>query len=461
MSVLSTARWQGEPIKLVINFNTNTHYTVYSDKYYDQSSQNFIKDIKFHISEGNNKVNPLGIAASNSINIQIYDENNNLNPSNTNSPYYGLMVNGIEIKAYISYDGSTWSDYGTFYTTSWSGGFSDGWHGLVSISAEDRLNTIGNKDMPNIPAFNEVLASNLIAYVFNAIGLQAAEYSIDSSIDRTLGFAVVKGNKVRDFINNVCQLLFARVIVDRQNTIRFVSALELYTGYNELTIGSEYTGSFSNKINNNIDYTKVKVIYLSGQGIKEGEIDRITGVDLSVGLNELSGIVFDKTVLAIGNIGVYFDKTDSNASIDGVSYQAYQNGITIQINVNGEAIENATIIIYGTILETIDGFIQMLAHPGTVGGQGIGIGGKTFEFETKQLMSSSDANTLCTALVNYINTIGNTFTIKGSALTPQLYTGDKLIIEDTDTIYDANYKIIELVIEFGENYNLDVTLLKI
>lgn len=461
MAVLSTEKWQGEPLKININFNDSTTYTVYSDKDYSPNSQNFIKSAKFHLSEGNNKVNPLGVATSNSLNLQIYDEDNYLNPSNTDSPYYGMMINGIEIKAYISYDGSTWDDYGTFYVTNWSGSFSEGWHGMVSISAEDRMNSIGNLDMPYIPAFNEITVSDLVTYVFDKIGIDSNEFQIDSLVNRTLGYAVIKGNKVRDFLNNICQLCLARVVIDRHNIIRFVLATNLYTGHNTLTIGSEYTGSFSNKISNTIDYTKVKVVYLSSNGLKYDHIADLGDVNLVVGENTLSGITFNKTAMAISQVDVMFDDTESNAVITSVSYEAYQNGITLTINVSGEAISGANIRIYGTILETIDRYIEMNVHPNTIGGSVVGLGGRTFDFDTKQLMTSVRASAICLALKSYVNTIGNTFMISGSALTPQLYTGDELIIDNTDTMYDGNYKIIGLEIEFGENYQLDCTLLKL
>ena len=71
----------------------------------------------------------------------------------------------MEIDLYISYDGTNWSPYGKWYATSWDGAFSEGWHGMINVSAEDKLNTIGNYELPELPAYANVQAGDLIANV--------------------------------------------------------------------------------------------------------------------------------------------------------------------------------------------------------------------------------------------------------------------------------------------------------
>ena len=147
------------------------------------------------------------------------------------------MVNGVEVEIFISYDGLTWSPYGKWYVTSWRGVFSDGWHGTVEINAEDRLNAIGNLDLPNLPAYANVQAGDLIANVFNGVGIGTNEYTIDPVLNTELMYGVAQGGKVRDFLNNICQLLFARIIIDREGIIRFVPALSYYNNCNEIELG--------------------------------------------------------------------------------------------------------------------------------------------------------------------------------------------------------------------------------
>ena len=161
MSVIENKYWQGEPLKAVIKFDENTEYTVFTNTE-QTSDSNWIYKASFSLSEGNNKVNPLGISTSNRVTLQIYDKDDSLSPANTKSTLYGKVVNGVEIDLYISYDlGKTYESYGIFYATSWDGAFSEGWHGMINLSAEDKLNTIGNYDLPELPAYANVQAGDL------------------------------------------------------------------------------------------------------------------------------------------------------------------------------------------------------------------------------------------------------------------------------------------------------------
>lgn len=455
MSVLDTINWNGEPLKLVIKFDNNNLYTVYSDKYYDSNSNNFIKEVNFSLSEGNSKVNPLGIAVSNNINIKLYDENDYLSPANINSPYYGKIVNGVEMNLFISYDGASWEPYGTYYATAWSGGFEEGWHGIVNVSADDKLNTIGNMDLPELPAYANVEAGDLIANVMEGIGINTSEYTIDPSINKNMMFGIVAGSKVRDFLNNICQLLLARVIIDRQNIIRFVPALRVYDQGNELDIDSNYTGTLVNKNNSNIDYNKVAVKYLEGGSITRGSLFRDDSHTLSVGNNTITDITFNHRALSIEQIKVLFDKNKYDSNIASMSYRGYQNGIQLDIEVTGEDILECNLIGEGLLISTTDRYIVLDIDNSTI------IGGRTYEFDTKQMMNGSTAQSIATELRNYISIISRNIVMSGTALTPKLYIGDKVVISNTDTLYDGTYKVIGINLMFGENYSMDVTMIRV
>ena len=149
MAIISNKMWRGEYLKCVIKFDTNTTYTVYNNP--DGgilNNVNYIESASFSLKDGNTNVNPLGINESSVLYLKLYDVDDYLSPLNTSSPYYGKMNNGVEIDMFISYDGSTWSDYGVWFVTSWSGGYSIGGHDMTSITCEDRINVIGNMDLP-------------------------------------------------------------------------------------------------------------------------------------------------------------------------------------------------------------------------------------------------------------------------------------------------------------------------
>ena len=172
MAVIEEKYWNGEPLKAVIHFDIGLEYTVYSDNVVDGTG-NYIQNIAFSLTEGNCNVNPLGISISNSISMSIYDTEDRLSTTNKSSIYYGKIVNGVRIELFISYDKVNWEPYGEWYTTSWSGEFSDGSHGLISLTAEDKLNTIGAMEMPKVKAYNNEHAANMIADVFRRSSLES------------------------------------------------------------------------------------------------------------------------------------------------------------------------------------------------------------------------------------------------------------------------------------------------
>ena len=73
MALIEYKYWKGEPLKVVINFDNNLKYTVYTDKR-DGLIILYIKH--FSLSEG---ILELIIElVSNKVNLIIYDENDNL-----------------------------------------------------------------------------------------------------------------------------------------------------------------------------------------------------------------------------------------------------------------------------------------------------------------------------------------------------------------------------------------------
>ena len=454
MATLNNKNWRGEPLKATIYFSDSLTYTVYNKKSYSDSP-NFIESLSLRLTEGNNKVNPLGISSSNSITLKIFDMQDNLSPANKNSPYAGKMVNGIKINLEISYDGVTWDPYGQYYSTSWSGTFSDGYNGLVSINADDKLNTIGNLELPELPAYSNVKIRDLIAYVMEGLNISTSEYSIDPSLDDSLTYGIVAGSKVRDFLNNVCQLMFARVIIDREGIIRFIPALNTYSNSNELTISREYTGSLSNKINSNINYNKVAVKYLEAGDTSTEQLFNDSNHILSEGANKITDISFKFRALSIEQVTVLYEPNETNSYIDKISYRGYQNGIELDIDVSNGPINNCQIIGYGTIVSTYTKEITAPVDDTAV------IGGSTFTFDTKQMLTKAEASQLLNKLQEYMTKIGRNIIISGSALTPRLYIGDKLNIENTNTLYDGSYKVIDVDITYSENYELSATLIRL
>lgn len=454
MAVISTKTWQGEPLKAVIKFATGVEYTVYSDQKI-ASDGNWIYTADFSYKEGTSSVNPLGVSTSNTVNISIYDADDNLSPANTNSIYYGKIVNGVEIDLFISYDNINWSNYGVWYATSWGGSFNNGYHNMVSVSAEDKLNTIGNYDLPELPAYANVTAGDLINNVFVGLGMTSSDYYIDPSINKNLLYGVTAGIKVREFFNNICQLLFARVVMSRAGVVMFVPALSIYNNCNELSIDHSYVGSLQNKNTNAVNYNKIKVKYLEAGAISRANLFKDTTHSLVVGTNVISDITFKNKVLSIEQIDCLYESAASLAEVTSLYYQAYQNGIIMTLVLAGENTSSCELRGEGVIVSTTDKNVSVNVDNASV------IGGITFEFDTKQMMSVEDATTIANYLKTYISVVSKNITMSDVPLTPKLYIGDKLTITGTDTMYDGIYKITTLSITFGEDYSMSMALIRV
>ena len=76
-------------------------------------------------------------------------------------------------------------------------------------------------------------------------------------------------------------------------------------------------------------------------------------------------------------------------------------------------------------------------------------------------MSSADADLLCANIAQYIKINSKNVVMSGTAITPKLYLGDKVTLSNTGTFYDGVYKVIELNIRFGDDYNMDMTLVRL
>ena len=456
MAKLEELQWRGEPLRAKIYFTDTEVYEVYTDtSYTEPRSSSFIKQASFRLSEGNNNVNPLGISSSNTVSLQIYDENDYLTPTNTDSPYYNYLVSGIRMDIEISYNGTVFEPFGTWYITSWGGGFSDGWHSLVTVGASDRLNTIGSLDLPLLRAYSNVQASVLIGAVMNGIGISGSEYTIDSRINSSLMYGVAQGTKVRDFLNNICQLLFARVIVDMNGIIRFVPALETYLNGNELDLTPDNTGSLSSKTNSNINYNKLKVVYLEAGETTRETIINDNSHQLIKGANLITDITFSKKVLSVETVETIYEQTDDNAEVTDITFAAYQDGIQLNITAANGPINSLTIYGTGMVASTTERNVELDLVDASV------IGGSTFSFDTKQMMTKADAQQIANKLKQYLIKMSKNIILQGTVLTPKLFTGDTINIGGTGTSYDGSYKVTAIELTMGENYSSNVTLIRL
>ena len=445
MSILTNHFWNGEYLKCIIKFGDGTEYVTYNNN--NLSNSNFIYKASFSLKDGNNSVNPLGINESSVLYLQVYDKNDYLSPLNTDSPYYGQMHHGVEIDMFISYDGSTWDDYGVWYVTNWSGSFNTGGHGIANITCEDRLNILGNMDIPKLPAYADVYSGSLIRSVLTSCGVANEDIIIDASCNVWMYYGVYNGKKVRDFLNNVCQVIEARIIVDRHNKIRVIPSLALKENYNEIDLNGSELGGLQNKVTRASEYNRIDIKYLNIIDKDRKELFR-KKISFNSGFNRSDEIRFYSRALSVENIG--FEGAGSE-NIGNIDFTAYQNGIVIDATCSS-AVTDVTVFGYGIVADTKEEIIS---------GDVRNTGGKTFTFNTNQMMSKDNASSLLSSIINYINNIKNQIAVNGTILTPKLDIGDLVVIDNTNSVYDGRYRVSNIDINFSSDYNVDCTLVRL
>ena len=284
-----------ENYEVTLVFDENTRAVYYTTPN-DPSETSFVDSLSFNLHDAITEGNPLGVATSNTCTLSILDTNNYLLPTNVNSPYFGKMINGVKVLIRKSSDGENWENYGTFYTFGWSGGYSNGGYKVVSISCQDRLNIIRSKEIPDIKAYQGIQAGQLLADVFQGLGLSSSEYQIDARLNFSLPYGVAQGTKVGTFLDNICQLLFARIIIDRDNIIHVVPALLEMQNYKNITVDINELGETIATNNSTIDYNKVEVTYLTATSIEQKVLAKKSGLSLVEGENVISNIKFHSKV---------------------------------------------------------------------------------------------------------------------------------------------------------------------
>ena len=436
----------GEQLRATIKFPSGD-YIALTDKP-DTTLDKLLLSAEFSLSDGNTGINPVGSMASNSASLVIYDADDKLSPGNQASPYHGEIVNGVKVLLEIKGD-DDWQPYGTWYTTGWSGAYYDGAADAVRVSLEDRLNTLGQLPLPKVSAYKDIAVDALITNVMTAAGVSAEELYIDPALNQTVSYGIAQGDKLRDFINSVCQMVFARVFVNRDNVICFYPALSTLATGNIWTLTPDELGSLYNKNEAAINYSSVKLSYYEPDAVvKEVLFDKV--LDLDAGTNEITDITPTGKVISIEQV----DITAQDATVQGLQVTAFQDYINLNITLS-EADAEVSVVGIGYTLGNKLSYATANISNSAISGAGV------LPFDTYQILTPSQANALAQQVASFVQVVSRSFGVSGTPLTPFIYTGDKIVIEDTGTHYDGTYKVTQATIRFAEGYGVDVSFIRI
>jgi len=424
---------------------------------------NIIINLKIQENEAYTAGTPMGIIDPNSCSIDIMDFSLNLLPTNTTSPYFGFMRNGVKVELFVSYDeGTSWEELGVYYTDGWQATKENGGFGLVTLSCTDGLSYIGNKEIPQLSAKISTDVVELLKDIFAKIGLTEEQYYIDPSLSLRMVFSIARGEKVRDVLNTIAQALVARITSNRAGVIEVRPAFPTdKTPKYKITTDGDFLENISLELNPDTVYNKVKLNYNQVDNQPSELLLQLTNVELKGGKNSLKNyfrnLEISQNIISIDNIRVSFapDTDYTSGSIGYVEYTASQGSIDIQINSTFPRSVYVNIEVYGQPAGSAESSVErdLIGTDQKVG--------NTLSIESYIIQDETVADAYIDKVVNYLYDMGQRYTANG-LISTKLNTGDYLFIESDDINLNGNYLVTQIHIDIGEaTYSVNLGLVKL
>ena len=442
--------WDMEDVKIEIEIPGEDPYIASTN---DTSDDRFINSASVSAND-NDSYNPFGICGSKSYEFAVFDKNDYLSPTNTNSPYYDKIKTGSKIKVYLyNKETDSWDNDGTYFITSINGSFTDGYCDEVNISCQDKINNIGSNSNPKIPCLRNISVED-----FLGILLAPMAKGIDWDIDQGLGskvllYGITVGDKIRDTLNALAQFLQASITINRDNMLVIRSATKIYG--DTYTLPYNLVSSINNSYSLAANYSKVTITY-SVDGSKVVDILlNDTSYTFNAGSNKIENIIFNTKALSIHSIHIEYDKNLYNSVAVISDFKAYQDGmIELDVNVDGDKIEQSTLYVEGASINKSTRTDEKVIYESENDGTAIDV-------EIKYIIKQAEANALLNSLTELVNKMTRQIVLKTLA-TPHIDLGDRIVLEDeeyTDS-YKGSYRVIRYNTVHGEGYTNILTLIR-
>ena len=172
--------------KAIIYFSSSNILEIARDNYLVTSS--VLEEA--HAQSGST---PFGGVTSNELSLELLNEGGIFSPTNSKSPYYGLMKKGIKIELFIrpvvesknEDEQYEWDPLGVYYVTDWQAKVT----GMIAtIVANDKLYKAFNKDLTTLPICRDMTQKEFYKHIFDNLNLIG---EIDSTLNTTIKYAYI------------------------------------------------------------------------------------------------------------------------------------------------------------------------------------------------------------------------------------------------------------------------------
>lgn len=404
-------------------------------------SDDHVIDIEIIEELANETDNPIGNVCSNELNLELLNINNMFTLTNKNSILANKIIPNVkcevEFNVFISEDNDVEIiKMGTFFLEDCK---SSSATMSATITAYDRLYSLNDLDVPDIPIQHNITVKELFELFFNRLGLvKNKDYIIDNSLSTIINTAWFESTTVGECIKLLSTSCACLVYVDRNNKIVVRDQLKLTV--------HDYSLSEENQIYNIVNVpaynemsSSVELEYMIPSVSDEiTELLNVSDLTLSPGITEFKNLKFSKyPVLTVMGIEII-----NGSKVSVIDYNINANSMDILIqNLSGQE-QNINLKADGKVINTTTAYVRK-RNESMVDL----IGERPLKVSSYLLQNNSVLQEYTNILLSMIATFGNTIDIE--------LRGNPLIeIADIIDLYAPSYNIEESVIPIKNTYRI-------
>lgn len=403
---------------------------------------NMIRDYSYRREMAAEDTFPLGRVSANSLTINLNNTQQLFTFTNTTSPFYGKLKQGVKTILYSSLqmeDGSFEEfQMGVLYTSDWdvvSNAI------IANVVCYDRLFFLRQQRAPKLPVLSNITIAQLFIELFLALGLTTSDFVIDSALNYNIPYGWLPGDTVDEVLCSLTQAGMCTVYVNRYDKIivtvpyirkpvgRILSANS--TANAQIKTVTQTQASYKT-------YTGVDIKYNIYTPIEDSTLAILSNQHIDAFVNEFTDISFSITpVLAVTR--VYMQNTEA----DIIAMSIGARNMDIFLNASKEA-ERADIHIFGKTLSSTQRTISF---------------NSTIEADTsqkKRLEVSSELMQSKNAVKEYGKVLNQIITDPNAYLSASLRGDLTFDLGDVYVLDDIKHKINMLPVYFTRiilNYN--------
>lgn len=446
---MNNIEYNGENVKAVLTFGNGLVYIAEQNNISDRIIKRWAKDKK----ENNTAGNPLGIPQSGTISLQIIDYNDLLVLTNEQSPYHGYLKENVKIEMFRLKD-DEWIPFGVYYTDGWASSVEYGKGYLTNISGRDIITHISMLEIPKLPAFASIKATDVLNYLLQGCGLTTDQYEIDDGIDLNIPYLIKKGKYMGYILKELCNALISVIVSDDTGKIIIKRAF-LQSGKSLGVVDAGMLLNMQIRENGDKIYDAVKVTYSSVAVGVSRKLSEILGYTIKSGDDFIDNIEIPDNTIGIDGVSFKYkiDK-DTTCKLDSVSYQGFQGGLTVQTVNKGEDIVTDVSIIGRTSSEAT-AFVYDSEHSTEVNDV------NTLNINNIYIQNKTTAQKYADQVLDYLRQISHKVSIR-CFFGLDVDCGKTFTIKDAETsIINGTYYITSLHIEGGTSYICNIEAIKI